>query len=269
MIIIFYSLLFICGLVAGSFLNVVIIRLHSGEKIGLSRSHCPYCHKKLQWLDLLPLLSFAVLWGRCRYCRQKISWQYPLVELSGGLLFLIVTYNLVDWLSPALLLGNIGLFWLWFRNIVFGLILLIIFIYDLRWYLILDKVTLPAMAIAIVVNLVLGWLAWSMVNWSAMFLGAAIGFGWFAGQFFLSRGKWVGGGDIRMGVLMGLMLGWPMVILALFLAYSAGAIVGLILIYSGKKNRKSQLPFGTFLAVATFIALLWGEVIVNWYLNLL
>ncbi len=139
----------------------------------------------------------------------------------------------------------------------------IIFIYDLRWYLILDSVTLPACIIVFLLNLALG------VTWQNMVISGIIGGSFFLIQFLISRGKWIGGGDIRLGLLIGIALGWPQVSVAILLAYLVGSLVGVGLILTKRKQWGSQVPLGVFLSVATIVTLFWGEAILNWYLNLL
>lgn len=258
----FFVFIFILGLIIGSFLNVVILRLHEKKKFAWSRSRCPYCKHDLKFSDLIPVLSFMFLSGKCRHCEKKISWQYPIVELVTGLLFVLATYNVVGYLGFEILLYNSTVLLSWLRDLIFISFLIVIFVYDLRWYLILDKVTIPAMVVAVVINLWLGF------AWETLLIGMLIGLGFFALQFAVSKGKWIGGGDLRLGALMGLMLGTRGVIVALFFSYIIGAIFSLYLIATGKKGLKSQVPFGTFLAIGTLIALLWGDQVVNWYLGL-
>ena len=144
----FYILIFILGLIVGSFLNVVIIRLNNGKKIVNSRSACSSCQQQLKVRDLIPLVSFIMSRGKCRYCHKPISWQYPLVELAAAVLFVLVTYNIFGWISPAISFYNFNIILLWARNLIFVCFLIIIFVYDFRWYLILDLVTIPAMIVA-------------------------------------------------------------------------------------------------------------------------
>lgn len=147
-----------------------------------------------------------------------------------------------------------------FRISFFVLVLAVLFVWDLRHGILPDAITLPSIAVVVVWNLVGGHVQlWSMVA------GASVVGGFFLLQFLLSRGRWIGGGDIRMGALMGAMLGlWPAVI-ATHVAYVVGAIVGGALLLRGTHQRTSALPFGTFLAVGSGIALLWGERMVVWY----
>jgi len=254
-----YLLIFIFGASIGSFLNVIVCRLHSGEKIIWPRSHCPACRQVLNFFDLFPLISFLFLKARCRYCRKKISWQYPLVELGVGLLFVAA------WLVEASGGGQTpGLIWfLVSRDWLFISFLTIIFVYDWNWSLILDIITIPAMVVVLLVNLLLG------VSWLSLLIGALVGFGFFGLQYLISHGKWIGEGDLRLGALLGLMLGWQNIIVALFFAYIIGAVVAVILLLTKLKKKDSLVPFGTFLSIGGIIALFWGERIINWYLQLL
>ena len=252
-----FTSIFVLGLIIGSFLNVVILRLKAGEQFVKGCSKCPYCQHCLGFWDLIPLLSFIFLKAKCRYCQARISWQYPLVELSTAVLFVIGYHHYLNLtLNPVLLWPQYLVY------LVFTCFLIIIFVYDFKYYLILDKVSLTAFILAILFNILLG------KPWQNLLLAAlAIG-GFFLFQFFISKGAWIGGGDIRLGLVMGAMLGWPQVLAALFLAYILGALEGLVLLMAKIKSWKSQLPFGTFLAPATLVVYLWGDGLISWYFNL-
>lgn len=240
-------LVIILGLVVGSFLNVVIYRLHTRVSFLVGRSYCPHCKHDLGFWDLIPLFSFIFLRGECRYCRKHISWQYPLVELGTAVTFVALYLRFA--LTPA-----------FFVYLVYACLLIIIFTYDFRYYLILDKVTVPGMVIALLCSVfILKISAWHLL------FGVIIGGGFFLLQFVVSRGKWIGGGDIRLGVLMGLMLGYQPLLLALFAAYLLGSVVGIGLIVSGRKKWQSQVPFGTFLSAATILVFIFGSGIVDYY----
>lgn len=256
----FLFISFIFGLAIGSFLNCLIYRIHE-EKTILGRSYCPDCRKTISWYDNLPLLSFLFLRGRCRNCKKTISWQYPLVEMITGTLF-----SLALFFNPELQAFNFAFidlhsFILLLRDWFLISTMIIIFIYDLRWYLILDIISLPSCIIILIFNLYLG------IDWKNLLLASIVGGGFFLAQFLISRGRWIGGGDIRLGFLMGLALGWPKIIVALFLAYIIGSIIGLSLIWLGYKKIDSQVPFGVFLSIATIIVLFWGDFILRWYLG--
>lgn len=250
------------GTVIGSFLNVLVFRTHGNESL-LGRSHCMTCEQPIKFYDLIPVLSFFLLRRRCRHCRAPISWQYPLIEFTTGLLFMLIYLRYDEGIFvPAV--ADSTMLWLYFwRDVLFALLLVIVFVYDLRYTMILDRFTLPAMIVALILNFWLG------VPATSLLLGGFLLAFFFAAQFLISEGRWVGGGDIRMGALMGFMLGFQNSLVALFIAYMLGAAVGLLLVLSDKATPKSQIPFGTFLAIATFIALTIGDQIVTWYLSLL
>lgn len=242
-------LIFTFGLIVGSFLNAVIWRIKHKKSFLKGRSICPQCKHELGVLDLIPVFSFLFLRAKCRYCKKKINWQYPLVELATGLGFVLVeTCH--------------GMSLQTFFYIIIFCFLIIIFVYDLKYGLILDRVSIPAMVIAFAGNLIIGQEVW----WS-LILGAAIGGGIFLAQFLISKGKWVGGGDLRLGVVMGLLLGWEKVLVALFLAYISGALVAVVLLLQKSKKMKDAIVFGTFLSAATFVTMLYGDKIIDWYLG--
>ncbi len=277
--IIFFIFLF--GLIIGSFLNCLLWRLHTGESVN-GRSYCPHCRHKIVWYDNIPLLSYLVLRGRCRHCHQKISPQYPIVELITAILFVYayqhifgtgLNYNLVffDFLPNKAGWVKLAVFkyLLLLRDFFVIAVMIVIFIFDLRWYLILDKVSLPAIGIVFVINAILGFMGQN--GWHNLFIlliSGIIGSSIFLIQFLVSNGKWVGGGDIRLGFLMGVILGWPYILLGLFLAYFIGTFVSLLLIIFSRKKLSSRVPFGVFLSTATIISLFWGDILVNYYLNL-
>lgn len=239
--------LFILGLLVGSFLNVVIFRLHRSESFLTGRSKCLFCGHKLKPLDLVPLVSFLALWGKCRYCKHQFSSQYFWVELITGLVFVLIYqsawpdyFQILTWLIAACFL-------------------IIIFVYDLKYYLILDKVILPAIILVFVANILLGF------DPGNLFLAMLLGGGFFWLQYVMSHGRWIGGGDIRLGAFLGALLGWPQVVTALFIAYVGGSLVSVALLIWQHKGLKDKVPFGTFLTVGAFLAMLYGDRLVDWY----
>ena len=247
----FYFVIFIFGTIIGSFLNCVIYRLHSGQSFFSGRSFCPHCKQRLSWLDLIPILSFLVLKGKCRYCQKLISFQYPLVELATGLLFLLI-FNFQ--------FSNLFFFFL------ISCFLIIIFVYDLKHYLIPDKIIYPAIAITLFYQIIFNFQTSVFLISILSAVGAS---GFFLAIVLVSRGRWMGVGDIKLAFLMGLFLSFPNILVALFLAFLIGAIIGIGLISARRKTLKSEVPFGPFLVTGTFIAMFWGERIVGWYLSLL
>jgi len=152
--------------------------------------------------------------------------------------------------------------------------LIIIFVYDLKYYLIPDKISISAIVTIFILQGILIMFnnnfnfSLLLTPYSLLLFSAIIISGFFALQFLISKGKWIGGGDIRLGFLMGIILGWPMGLVALFLSYILGSLYAIPAVAFGKKKMKSQIPFGTFLTASTLIAMLWGERILNWYLSL-
>ena len=290
MLVILNIFIFIFGLCIGSFLNVVIYRLEVKKSLK-GRSFCPHCKHVLSWLDLVPLFSFLFLRGKCRYCKKSISWQYPAVEISTAIIFLLIAVSVIPGLTrnpesvqalwiPAFAGMTIYLAFLFY----IASALIVIFVYDLKHYLIPDKILFPAIGIAfayrlfenlVIKNLFLNSnFKFQISNFAPLggyLLGAIIASGFFFFIWFVSRGNWMGFGDVKLSILMGLLLGFPNILAALFLAFLLGAIVGVVLIIFGKKSAgwriKSQIPFGPFLITGTFIALFWGSQIINWYLN--
>ncbi len=248
----FPILIFIFGLAVGSFLNVVICRLGTKEKILLSRSRCPHCGVVLKWYELIPVFSFLIQKGRCCYCHKKISWQYPLVEISTGSLFLLVVLNEVIIIQDSLLAFRITF------NLIIVCFLIIIFVYDLKHYLIPDRIVFPAIGIALLYSLF--FVPNLLFSYILSAFGAA---GFFLLLFLITRGKGMGLGDVKLAFLMGLILGWPNILLALFLSFLSGAVVGIFLIVLGQKGLKSQIPFGPFLSGTTLIVLLYGDLILD------
>jgi len=253
-----YFLIFIFGLIIGSFLNSVIYRLSTNTSFLLGKSYCPECKSNLKWHDLIPLISFLILAGKCRYCKKPISVQYILVELAtAGLFLFIISQNI------NLLLYGFSLFL--FLKICFLLIvscfLIIIFAYDLKHYIIPDKVIFPLILITGVFNL---YTDYKILNTVYSGIGAAA---FFLFIVLISKGKWMGMGDVKLVFFMGLFLGFPKIIVALFLAFFIGAVIGVILIISGKKTLKSEVPFGPFLIMGTFLALFFEYEIIDFYLS--
>lgn len=249
----FVLFVFVIGLIIGSFLNVVLYRMHTKESLG-GRSKCPSCQTVIAWYDNFPVVSYIMLSGKCRHCNALISYNYPLVEGITGVLFALAFFVAYPY-TTSMEMFSLIVTWIFIATLI------IIFFYDLRWYLILDIVTIPVIVFAFVANVVLGEVWWKLL------LAAAIGGGFFLLQFLVSKGRWIGGGDIRLGVLMGVMVGFPMILVAMMAAYLIGTIISLPLVFLGNKQMGDKIPFGTFLALATVITLLYGNNILAWYLT--
>jgi len=254
---IFYIFVGALGLCIGSFLNCVIYRLEE-KKTLKGRSSCPHCKNTLSWKDLFPILSFIILGGKCRYCKKIISWQYPVMEVATGFLFLSV-FNLQMSLPEFTMPEFFNLLYLFYITSV----LIIIFVYDFKHYLIPDKILFPAIVVSLFYQF---FFSEHFLN----HIGAGIiASGFFLAIFLISKGKWMGFGDVKLAILMGLFLGVRSVLVALFMAFFLGAVISIILMFLKKKGLKSEIPFGPFLIAGTFIALFFGSQVVSWYLNLI
>lgn len=249
----------VAGAVIGSFLNVVALRLHGGKQFITGHSECPKCHRPLGALELIPVLSWLVLRGRCHHCGKPISPQYPLVELATATLFVIAYLS-----QPHHAPWDIVVLALWLYIIASFIVLTI---YDLRWYLLPDRVLLPIIAPAMAINLGEAIRHHSAVLFTHP-LAAAVFFG---GGFYLlaavSKGKWMGGGDVKLAFIIGLLLGFQKSILAMFVGFDSAAIIGVALILAHRKKRTDMIPFGPFLMAGTLVAFFWGSAIIRWYLH--
>ena len=235
------------GLVIGSFLNVVIARLPERRSLWAPGSACPGCGAAIAWRDNIPLVSFVALRGRCRACAVRISWRYPLVEAATAALFALAWLRfgdrLVDFIIAAALLAA----------------LVAITVIDLRYQIIPDAITLPGVLAGLVASLTS-----QRVSWLDSAGGIVLGSGLFVAVIVLSRGG-MGGGDLKLGAMLGAFLGWKALLVALFVAVVLGGVSAVALLASGTRARKDAIPFGPFLAVGGAVALFWGDALVAWY----
>lgn len=276
----FYLFVFIFGLAIGSFLNVVIYRMENGEDIVRDRSHCMSCKHILAWYDLVPVFSFFALRGKCRYCGKPLSWQYPLVEIITALLFLQISnfqfpifneFSITNFQFSSLAFNFDFFFFLFSFFYWFFIIssLIVIFVYDLKHYIIPDKVVYLAIGISLIYILFgffsASWRIENLITLFNPFIAAFLASGFFLAIVLITKGVGMGGGDVKLAFLMGLVLSWPKILLALFLAFTLGAICGIILMFLKKKSFKSEIPFGPFLVIGTLIAMFWGQKVIEWY----
>lgn len=245
--ILLYIVIFLYGIIIGSFLNVCIYRLPKKENIVTTRSHCMNCGYKLEWYDLVPLFSWLALGGRCRKCKTKISVQYPVVEALNGVLYIIVfAYYGVSvetvlycLLASALLVLSV----IDFRTyeIPFGINVFIAVLGGIRvitdlshWY-----------------EYVIGFFAVSLILYLI---------------YIITKGRGIGGGDIKLMAASGLLLGWRCNILAFVLGCIIGSVIHLLRMKFTKAE--NVLALGPYLSAGIFISALWGEQLINWYLSL-
>ncbi|MBT3864398.1 prepilin peptidase [Candidatus Peregrinibacteria bacterium] len=266
-------LLAVFGVSLGSFLSVLTHRTkHKKKGTFFGRSMCPHCKKTLKWNHLVPVISYLALRGKCAYCGKRISKHYFAIEFFTGALMVLIflNWNFVNAIPSSINpdIWNYSIDWKIFEYFIFyaleGIFLSAIFFYDLLYKEIPDRFSIPAIVLALLGILTLG---------EPSYMGAGIGVGiiavFFGGQIVLSKGQWLGGGDLRLGVLMALLLGTERLILALVLSYLIGALIAIPLLIAGKANRKTALPFGPLLIAGLLIALFAGNQLIDLYLLLL
>jgi leader peptidase (prepilin peptidase)/N-methyltransferase len=242
------ALAFLVGLCVGSFLNVVIARLPEGRSLLSPGSACPRCGHAIRWHDNIPVLSWVWLGRKCRDCRTSISWRYPAVELVTGLLFAyaVATQGLTPGLGAALVLVAA---------------LVAITMIDLDHQIIPDVISIPGIGVGLVASLITG-----RPGWLEALIGVLVGGGIFFLIIVASRGG-MGGGDMKLGAMLGAFLGWKVLLVAVLSAVLLGGAAALVLLALGRKGRKDPVPFGPFLALGGLIALFWGDGIIRWYLG--
>ncbi len=235
--------------------------MESGAKITKGRSKCPNCGKVLGIWELIPVCSYLIQKGRCKGCGWAIPLQYLALEIVTAAIFVFaVSMNSVasggdgclDFFATCVSAKAL-------RDIVFASALIVVFVYDLKHKLIPDAAVIPGFLFAFVWNLAAG------TSVKFILSGVLLGGGFFLLQYLLSKGKWIGEGDIRLGAMMGAILGFPGIVLALFLSYIIGAVISLGLVALKLADMKSAVPFGTFLALGTAISLFYGPQIISWY----
>lgn len=246
----------IIGIVLAGLMSALVFRVHSEWKWMKPKKACIKCEVPRSAIDLVPVLGDIKAGYRCKKCKSFIAWQYPVIESIIVLivLFHACRYAMQVWV-PVI---DLDLVW-WFatRDIVFSLFLLTVFVYDLKYELILDRFTIPAVALALIFNMSLGVSGYELV------IAMTVLFAFFLIQHALSGGRLLGAGDVRMALVIGAMLGFSHGIGAVLLAYVLGAIVGAGLLLTKRKTLTDHVPFGTFLAVATLMMLVWGDVIIG------
>jgi leader peptidase (prepilin peptidase)/N-methyltransferase len=275
-----FAILVVLGLCTGSFVNALVWRLRQQElarqkakskkqkafSILSGRSQCPHCHHELAWYDLIPVVSWLFLRGKCRYCSRPISKQYPLVELAAAAIF-VVSY--AYWPGGIYGAGDWVLLVTWLAT---SIGLLALFIYDLKWMLLPNKIIYPTLAMAVAGRLIyLASFETNIPNALVMWgLSVLVASGLFWLIFMASSGKWIGYGDVRLGLITGTILADPISsILMIFVASLLGTFVALPLLLAGRKRLSSRLAFGPLLITATALVLLFGQEPTDWYKNLI
>lgn len=245
--IILYLCIFLYGIVIGSFLNVCILRIPAGKSIALDRSHCMKCGYQLKWYDLVPLFSYLFLGGRCHKCKEKISIQYPIIEGLNGILYILIF--VVKGFT--------------FDAVIYSLLvsaLIVLSVIDFRTYEIPFGINVFIFILGVV------HLLMHLSDWANYLIGFVLVSGLFQVIFLLSKGRAIGGGDVKLMAAAGLLLGWKEIYLAMIIGCILGSVIHLIRMRVSKEGHK--LAMGPYLAMGIFLSAIWGELLLNWYFSL-
>lgn len=248
MTILVYIIIFLYGIVIGSFLNVCIYRIPEKEDIVKLRSHCMSCGHELGWYELVPLLSYLIQRGRCRKCKTKLSAQYPLIEAANGILYVVIT--LVNGANVESLL-----------YCLLSSALLTLSVIDFRTYEIPIGINIFILALGLI------RIATDYSDWLNYLIGLFSVSAFLAIIYYVSKGRGIGGGDVKLMAACGLVLGWKLIILAFFIGCILGAVIHVARMkISGESH---VLAMGPYLSMGVFIAMLWGNQMIEWYLKFL
>jgi leader peptidase (prepilin peptidase) / N-methyltransferase len=265
-------IIFLFGLVIGSFLNVCILRIPNSKSIVLPPSHCPSCGTPIKPYDNIPVVSWLVLAGRCRKCKVRISAMYPMVELGTGLLFL-ACYLVFGLNAEAL------------KWTIFGALIIVLTITDLRERILPDKVNFVGLGLALLLSLftrpVDGTALWlanhlfaypppeAALSFGDALIGAGVASGllWLVAEgYFRARGReGMGLGDVKMMAMAGAFLGLQRALLTILAGSLLGSVIGIAVIAIGRKGRDFELPFGTFLGAGAMLVVFFGSAALDWY----
>ena len=241
--------IFILGLIGGSFLNVVIYRLPLKKSIIFPSSHCPYCETKLKYYDLIPVLSYIINKGKCRYCGEKISFQYPIVELLTGLLFLLTFLN-YDLTSEFIIF------------IFLISVLIVVSFIDIKYQIIPNEITFTFIPIGLILSLF-----FNHIKFLDSLLGLLIPAGILLLIAFIYK-KGMGIGDVKLIGMIGVFIGWEYALISIFIGALFGSIYGIYMMVTGNMTRKTRIPFGPFISLGAVIMILYGSLLIDWYLGL-
>ncbi len=283
-----YFFLFIIGAFIGSFLNLISDRLPKGKKIVFGRSECEFCHKSLGVKNLIPLLSFIFQRGKCSFCKKKLSFYYPFSEFLTGAVFMLAGY-----LSGFVFESGIQNIFLLLYYIVIFSFFVAMFLTDIKFFLILDSLVLPTIVFVLISSLLVrglelfnlyknlstddfgvyllrsGYLnnqiIYSLKGFGFVLLGSFAISLFFLFLIFITKGRGMGFGDVKLGFLIGLVNGFPFSIIAIFLGFVIGAVYSLLLIALKKKTMKDTIAFGPFLIMGSLVTLLFGARLWEWY----
>jgi prepilin signal peptidase PulO-like enzyme (type II secretory pathway) len=237
-----YFFIFLIGLAIGSFFNVVIFRFNTNESFVKGRSRCLNCGSNIKWFDMIPVISYFLLKRRCRKCQVKISPLYPLVEFLTALILLLWYFNIRSLSLPDII------------NVFIILIFVLIFFLDFHYFIIPDKI----LALLVVLLIILKTIA-TNVNFYQLLISTIGLTSFFVIIFLVSKGKWIGLGDIKLIFIIGFLLGYPASFLCVLGAVWVAAVFSIILLIFKRANLKTEIPFGAFLSIFTIIFLIYNN----------
>lgn len=283
-----YIFLFIFGIFVGSFLNLISDRLPNKKKIVFGRSECEFCRKPLGIKNLIPIFSFIFQKGKCSFCNRKLSFYYPFSEFLTGVVFMLAGYlsNFINIIDAQ------TIFILFYYLVVFSFFVAM-FLTDIKYYLILDSLIIPAIIFVSASSLIFRGLdlldlhrnlssdqvgvyllrtdyfndkiLLSLKDFGFVVLGAVIISLFFLFLILITKGRGMGFGDVKLGFLIGLVNGFPFSIIAIFIGFVLGAFYSIVLMLSKKKTMKDTIAFGPFLIMGSLLTFLFGPVLWNWY----
>ena len=243
---VFMVFILLFGIVIGSFLNVCIYRIPEKQSIVTGRSHCRSCLRVLKWYELIPVASYLFLGGKCKGCGKRISIQYPLVELFNGLLYVLIV-------------TKCGFFFFFFLYCLFASVLIVISLIDAKTY------EIPLGCNVLIAAFGIARLFLHFDRWYEYAGGAVVVSGFFLLAYLVTKGRGIGGGDIKLMAAAGLFLGFGKILVAAGIGSILGAVIHLTLMKLCGKDR--VLPFGPYLSAGILISMLWGDGIIRWYLQ--
>lgn len=256
-----YAVVFmaVIGAAMGSFVGALVWRLHNHKDFVKGRSECEHCHHVLAPADLVPIFSWVLLGGKCRYCKAAIGQTAILLEVSLAVAF-VASY--LYWPLGLTSIAAQASFVIWLLYVV---LLAALFVYDLKWFLLPDKLVFVLIGLSLIDAVCRTYI--SGENFFLYVLAGVIPIaGLYGALYAISKGKWVGFGDVKLGLFMGIALGWQKALLTLMLANLIGFLVVVPGMLSKKLTRSSKVPFGPFLILGFFVAGLWGDAIIFWYI---
>lgn len=243
-----YVMVFLYGILIGSFLNVVICRVPRGESFVKVRSHCEGCGYQLKWYDLIPLFSYLFLGGKCRKCKVKISIQHPIIEGVNGILYCVVFWK----------------FGMSVETLIYCLVfsaLLALSVIDFRTY------EIPRGFEYVIGTLAILYTIWDYQNWLSHVIGFFAVSAMLYALYYISNGAWIGGGDVQLMAVCGLLLGWKLIIAAFLAGCILGSLIHLVRMKLSGENH--LLALGPYLSAGVMLMAMWGEEFLQWYLHTL